>query len=239
MKKSLYLLFTSLCLFIFLAGLNHFPNTYTITIQTSKLLPNQIIHTTNAMYAFKNDTEILHAFYSFPWFTNKSKQANRLNAYYQQKMFNDYKKIVQLREQAMENTIPPNTSYAYDHTFEVTFLSYNFVSIMENTYEYAGGAHPESTYDAHTFSLKTGKELTLRNLFLSPNDKIEKQIKQKIIKAIRQTPEDYSPDAINIIENKTLDSFSFYIKDNAIVIYFNPYEIAPYARGLVEFKFEY
>ncbi|WP_242939748.1 DUF3298 and DUF4163 domain-containing protein [[Clostridium] polysaccharolyticum] len=193
---------------------------------------------TNATYTCKNGTEVFHAFYSFPQFTSTFTQSAAMNTFYLDKYFTDYKKIASLRDLAVTGTIPLNTSYAYDHTFEITYLSSNFISILENTYEYAGGAHPDSYYEAHTFSLNTGKQLSLSNLFLSSKANTEKTIKNFLIGEIHSKPDEYDSNAIDIVKNMPLESFHFYIKEGNVIIFFNPYEIAPYASGLVKFKYE-
>lgn len=116
-----------------------------------------------------------------------------------------------------------------------TFHGYKYLSFLENTYTFSGGAHPDIQNRAHTFSLITGKELTLEDLFPIPKEALENKIKNWIFDVIKNNPEEYYPDAANIIDSMQLESFNFYIKNNHVVIFFNPYDIAPYAKGLTEF----
>lgn len=211
----------------------------TTTTQTAKILPNDIIHTTTALNTYKNGIEVLHAYYSYPQFPDTFKQSITLNQFYIKQLYNDYKAIRELRNSALENEIPPNLSYASDHSFEVTLLTNHFLSILENDYQYAGGAQPDTSSKAHTFSLQTGRELTLESLFIKPRADIEKQIKAYIIEEIKKHPDDYYPDAAFTISNMSLESFRFFLSKEGITIFFNPFEISPYARGIVKFPLKF
>lgn len=239
MKKSLFLLISFLIFttsFLLYASTD---KTITTVAQTSKILPNDIILTTTTLNTYKNGIEVLHAYYSYPQLPDTFKQSIPINLFYTQQLFKDYKIIQELRNNALENEIPPNLSYAYDHTFEVTLLTDHFLSILENDYQYAGGAQPDTSSKAHTFSLQTGRELTLESLFIKPRADIEKQIKAYIIEEIKKHPDDYYPDAAFTISNMSLESFRFFLSKEGITVFFNPFEISPYARGIVKFPLKF
>lgn len=212
------------------------PTITTTSFQTEKNLPNNITHITYVTNSYQNNVESFHSYYSYPSFPPQFPQAEKLNYFYQNQFFKDFKKIQEIRNNANSVTLSENTVCAYDHTFEVQFLSHNFLSILENTYTYCGGLHADSVYEAHTFSLKNGSELKLENLLLGSVTDIEKKIKESIINSIKAAPDDFFPDAIEIVHNMPLDSFHFYINQNGIIIFFNTYEITPYAKGYVEFN---
>lgn len=235
MKKSLLFLILTLSFMTYLLCSANYNSTITTSTQTQKILPNDIIQITTALNTYKNGIEVLHAYYSYPQFPDSFKQSVALNQFYTKQLYNDYKNIQELRNTALENEIPPNLSYAYDHTFEVTFLTNHFLSILENDYQYAGGAQPDTSSKAHTFSLQTGRELTLESLFLKPRADIENKIKDYIIEEIKKHPDDYYPDAAFTISNMSLESFQFFLDKKGITIFFNPFEISPYARGIVKF----
>lgn len=239
MKKCLLFLILTFLFTTFVLCSANSNRTITITNHTTKILPNDIIHTTTALNTYKNNIEILHAYYSYPQFPDTFKQSIMLNQFYISQLYNDYKTIQELRNSALENEIPPNLSYAYDHTFEVTLLTDHFLSILENDYQYAGGAQPDTSSKAHTFSLQTGRELTLESLFIKPRADIEKQIKAYIIEEIKKHPDDYYPDAAFTISNMSLDNFQFFLNKEGITIFFNPFEISPYARGIVKFPLKF
>lgn len=235
MKKSLFFLILLLSLMTFLICNAKNNRTITTSAQTKKILPNDIVKITTAINTYKNTIEVFHAYYSYPQFPDSFEQAVPLNQFYIKQLYKDYEDIRNIRNAALENVIPPNLSYGYDHTFEVTFLTDHFLSILENDYQYAGGAQPDTFSKAHTFSLQNGKELSLENLFLKPKADTEKTVKNIIIEKIRKNPDDYYPDAVSTISDMTLDAFHFYLDKNGITIFFNPFEISPYAGGIVKF----
>lgn len=215
---------------------NKNPRDITITYQTQKTLPNSLIHKTYIVIEKQDDLEIFHGYYSFPNLPQTFHDAQSINSFYQTQFEKEYNKMKVLRNAAHQNILPLNTVYAYDHTFEVTFLSKHFLSILENTYTYAGGAHPDITNEAHTFSLQTGKEINLADLFLLSDIETDDYIKKFIINEIHKNPDEYFPDAIETLQNTPLDKFKFYINKYGIRIFFNPDEISPYVNGIVEFS---
>lgn len=50
-------------------------------------------------------------------------------------------------------------------TFEIHQPSANYVSILFTHYSQTGGAHPNTAYEGHTYSLLTGQPMTLMELF--------------------------------------------------------------------------
>lgn len=212
-------------------------NSHTVVEQTEKILPDKTTLTTLSIYTYKNNEEVMHAFYSYPQFLYNIKAAAKLNNFYTNKFFVDYKKIQLIGQSAINSPLSGNLVYAYDHTFETTYHSNKLISILENTYEYAGGTHSDNYLEGNTFSLQTGEVLTLGDLFESSKSETEQKIKNYIIEEINSNAEDYYPDALETISNYSLDSFNYYLKNETLIIFFNPYEIAPYPRGVVEFSF--
>ena len=90
---------------------------------------------------------------------------------------------------------------------------------------YTGGAHGNAFIKTFNYDLKTGKELSFRD--------VSKASLQDINKAIFAQAEGFYDDFKGIKEYPE----SFYIdKDGRVVIVFQQYEIAPYAVGIIEIK---
>ncbi|MGL5692988.1 MAG: RsiV family protein, partial [Peptostreptococcaceae bacterium] len=83
--------------------------------------------------------------------------------------------------------------------------------------------------------MKTGEVLNLEELFNSNVDYkgvINNEIRHQIENLVKKDKENEGIyQFIGISENQ-----QFYIQDNNIVIYFDLYEIAPYAAGIPEFR---
>ncbi|MBQ8002403.1 MAG: DUF3298 domain-containing protein, partial [Clostridia bacterium] len=91
-----------------------------------------------------------------------------------------------------------------------------------------GGAHPTSYQHAKTFDILNEKELVLSDVLNGNSEEINKLIYDAFIKKYGEDyfylSEEGIKNAINIVH--------WYITDNASVLYFNIYEVTPYAAGM-------
>ena len=118
----------------------------------------------------------------------------------------------------------------YDLSAAVCSLSGDVMSYMVNTYSYYGGAHGMTTVYYYNIDLKTGEELTEKNIY--PD--VDSQALAELLQAAlldqtglsRQELEErgYDFEALQPNEN-------FYLSDDSVFYYFNAYEIAPYCEG--------
>lgn len=108
----------------------------------------------------------------------------------------------------------------------------NIVSILEGIYSYTGGAHPNSAYFAEVYDTKTGKRLTLKDVV-----KDTSALKPVLLAAIQdQYPEAAFFDLENAIDTYfagMMDSLNWTVDNESMTFYFSPYDIAPYAQGLI------
>ena len=110
----------------------------------------------------------------------------------------------------------------------------NVISILIKYYKYSGGAHGYYEYVPYNIDLRDGNNLTLKEIFKKDVDYkeiIDKEI-QNQIKELGKKEKDLDKiyDFYGIKENQ-----KFYLEDGKIVIYFDLYDIAPYAAGIPEF----
>lgn len=122
-------------------------------------------------------------------------------------------------------------SYEFDGTFLVTFNREGVLSIVTDSYEYTGGAHGITAREGFTFSLKDGKQLSLDSLLNSSSgakNKLDKMLKEKANK-------DGNNDGFNGLKEDP----DFYVMENGITIFFQQYEIAPYAAGFPTYTFNF
>lgn len=112
----------------------------------------------------------------------------------------------------------------------------DIISIPATYYQYTGGAHGLTTKLTYNYDLNTGKEVRLNDLFKKDFD--YKSIMNEIIRNdIAKEPSIY-------FENGALfkgvnENQAYYLSRDGIIIYFQQYEIAPYASGIREFKIPY
>ncbi len=118
---------------------------------------------------------------------------------------------------------------------QVGSQSQDRLSLYVDYYQYTGGAHGLTERRAYNIDLKTGKELTLKDLFPEGSNYRE-EINQFIEKQINAHPENYFTDPEMGGFTGIAEDQSFYLEDDYLVIYFGLYEIAPYASGIPEFR---
>lgn len=121
--------------------------------------------------------------------------------------------------------------------YKVSYNKNNLISISITNYEYTGGAHGSADTRNYTIDMKTGKELTLKDIFKEKADFkeiINKEIENKI--KIQTESGEFSYFDGEMGFKSISENQSFYIKDGKLVIHFGLYEIAPYASGMPEFE---
>lgn len=112
----------------------------------------------------------------------------------------------------------------------------NVLSITILYYTDTGGAHGNSFRVPYNYDLRTGDELKLKDLFV-PGYNYMPVINQEIKRQIRQQPDLYYHDQYAFKTVKP--DQTFYLSPDSLVIYFNPYDIAPFSTGIPEFKIPY
>ena len=150
-------------------------------------------------------------------------------------------------EEADRGGFPLRTFQLYSD-YRVTCNRNGLLSITCEFYEYTGGAHGMTVRDSYNIDPCTGRQLALKDMFKEGTD--YKEIINREIK--RQMAAD--PDKYFTGEEwgfKTIsDNQAFYLEDAGtaedgispagnvpgLVVYFDLYEIAPYAAGFPEFK---
>lgn len=121
--------------------------------------------------------------------------------------------------------------YNFSQTFAVTFNREGILSVVADQYSYTGGAHGGTIRTAHTFSLKDGAELELNDLL-----KAEPNYKQKLIKLIKESTKEIAfPDVVAELS----DQPAFFVTESGIAIFYQQYEIAPYAAGIPTYIYNF
>ncbi|MFP4016698.1 MAG: DUF4163 domain-containing protein [Halanaerobiales bacterium] len=136
--------------------------------------------------------------------------------------------------------------YAKEYDFE--FLKYQIInscsvenneeilSLVISEYQYAGGAHGSTYVQAFNIDIKTGEDISLEE-YLKKYDQYDysiEDIKSIIISEVKESSEDYYPDAVDMI--KVRENFNYYLEDNVLTIYFQGYEIT--VSGNTSFKID-
>lgn len=182
-----------------------------------------------------NNKKYINSIINIPLIITENKSIERkINNQIKQDIMNSYYSIEaeakRYYESSPKEEIRP---YIYNVNFEVKKNSDNMLSIVVTYYQDSGGAHGFYENESYNIYMANGENLSLENLFNKDKDykividnNIREQIKEKTKNGENTEPYDFK--GINKDQK-------FYIQDDNIVIYFDLYEIAPYAAGIPEF----
>ncbi|MEG0905777.1 MAG: WG repeat-containing protein [Cellulosilyticaceae bacterium] len=122
----------------------------------------------------------------------------------------------------------------YYSDFEVTYYKENLLvlKILSSTYPF-GAAHPMPTIKTPVINLATGEIYKLEDLFNTQKDwKGElNTLLQEMAKKEPISDTLFSDTNVEIGENQP-----FYVDNEALYIYYPPYEIGPYSSGIITFR---
>ncbi len=151
-----------------------------------------------------------------------------------------YRMAVEQYRESMEHDYPVREFQA-EQNYTVTYRQNCTLSLYYDRYEYTGGAHGNTVRRSDTWNLQTGRRLSLSQLFPGNANyrtylirTIQKQIADQIKAGDNPYFEDYEKNVSN-----SFNQSNFYLKPEGLVIYFQLYEIAPYAAGIREFVIPY
>lgn len=150
-------------------------------------------------------------------------------------ILNFYEQSLKEAQSYLEDFELDKSNFVADASYEVKKNTPNVISIIVKYYKYSGGAHGTYEYVPYNIDLRDGNNLTLKEIFKNDvnykiiiNKEIEKQISEM---GQKEKGLDKVYDFNGIKENQ-----KFYLKNGEIVIYFDLYEVAPYAAGIPEFE---
>lgn len=101
---------------------------------------------------------------------------------------------------------------------------------------FTGGAHGNHMLTAYTMNTKTGTVYKKLSDLFQKDSGYNHILTTKILAKIKENPDMYFPNAADTIREMD-GSYNFFLDGNEIVIYFNEYDIAPYAAGRIYFRF--
>lgn len=186
------------------------------------------------LYADDGKTPIISVYASYPQVSGKKGRA------FVEKMNTQFKEIYEDFEGQiswMKNDIAEFYEEAKDDEF-ITFPFENYMSytvtrntkgIFSVTIEesfYSGGAHPYGDRISLTYDTETGKELKLTDILKKSQEETDAFVIEKFY-------EEYAGFELWDLEEEAPD-VSYCINDDNLVLYFQQYQIGPYAMGFPE-----
>lgn len=151
-----------------------------------------------------------------------------------------YRQAVAAYQESLQSGYPFHPYDAVLH-YEITYNQNCHLSMYRDQYQFTGGAHGGTIRSSDTWNLETGRRLPLPSLFPPGQDYKAFLVEQILLQADRemqQNPGIYFEDYRSLIV-KNFNEESYYLTPSGLAVYYQQYEIAPYATGIVVFTIPY
>lgn len=171
---------------------------------------------------------------SMPTFSNLSDYA--FQQYINQRMNDTVKGYQNEINVVLDEDTPLTTKYRYNVDFN-RYNNDNYISLVISQNYQTGGMRSNAWKDTYNVDVTKNTEIYLKDIFDATVD-----YKQEIISEINKQAEDKNYELVGGNGLSDIpETQKFYIKDGALVIYFDPAAIAPYVYGELHFEmpFEY
>ena len=165
---------------------------------------------------------------------------------------NHRKEVNYFYQQDIENGTPKDElpmwyNYEYGLTTRFSDGKEGILNFVAETFEYKGGAHPNSWNQWMNFEKSTGKLLTLKDVFMAGSEKpMSEMLLEELITEMAARLEDSSITSLEGLQNAgILNATDMYVPDNfllekdAVSFLYNKYDIAPYAVGVITLSLPY
>lgn len=139
-------------------------------------------------------------------------------------------------EELVDGKYPRQVPYEYSESYTIEHNKDAYVSITTHVYQYMGGAHGMTAQQTYHYDLEKESALNLSDFFDSSSD-YEDKINAAVVQGIKDEQYEYylGDEGFPGINGET----NFYFDEEGLHVYFQQYEIAPYAAGLPEFVIPY
>ncbi|NLD60584.1 MAG: DUF3298 and DUF4163 domain-containing protein [Clostridiales bacterium] len=205
------------------------------------------VETKSLVKSFTHDnTTVLTYTIHYPQFASAlyPVTAQMINAYYRNRANHLARRIaLQMYPQAVEGYRDsveqgyPFNEYQVFRTFEVTYAQGCLASLYLDLYQYTGGAHGTTVRSSDTWDLSRAERLPIRAVFPG-NPDYRADLIAAVQAEIRRNSDLYFDNAVELAE-ENFDENNFYLTPDALVIYYQQYDIAPYAYGIPQFRIPY
>lgn len=159
----------------------------------------------------------------------------QVDAFYEYASTTMYENAVETYQYTQEEGFPFNP-YDAMLTYNVAYNQDCYLSMYRDQLEYTGGAHPNTLRYSDTWNLNTGAVVPLSGFFPS-GFYYQRYLLAIILKEADRVMEQepiYFEDYRKLIVER-FDPKNYYLSPCGLVIYYQQYDIAPYATGIVEF----
>ena len=217
-------------------------------IKTVEITTKQGQHKITPVTAWKdikseNGTTLINIRYSYPVIDNpeNNEYISKLNDEYKEyatKFIEEAEANKEDSELLLEQKGEYYSPIVYELSYEVQADRLDILSITNYCYYNLGGAHPNTTRQSRTFDMKNEKELALSDVVNGNDDERHTMVYDVFIKYFEETYEGFNAEMAKQIDEEA-DNVHFYLTDDALVLYFDVYQVAPYVLQYPTVKLEY
>jgi hypothetical protein len=221
----------------------------TAVTETSMAAPalSWSIKTTDRTYMAKDGSVVLAVTSSLPSIANASANPAgvKINTYFDRLAQDVLKADEQVATEAVgayEEMGGDFFAWSDDLSGEVVWQNSDFASTVTSQSNYFGGAHSNTTQSSATFDLSSGEVVPLTSFFKITATQVTNRIVDLVYEQTSTLKDEsgillYDCDEATIREALKLENY--YLASQGLVVFFQPYDIAPYAAGLPEFTIPY
>ena len=137
------------------------------------------------------------------------------------------KDAADLRTAMGDNFRPQEFNLSYD----VMLNRNNMISIRMTDYKNMNGAHPSTNYYSRTFQMVLEKELALTDVLDADPEKVNETVNNAFSGFIAELSKDGDASEVAANIKNQSGNVSWYLNDDALVLYFNQYQVGAYALG--------
>jgi len=130
------------------------------------------------------------------------------------------------------------THYAAELTARVERNDGVYLSVVCEMYEFTGGVHGNLALRSDTFLAATGERVGLYDLFAVGEAEYLPFLQEFLAAELSKQPDLYYENAPQQVA-QLFDPAHFYLTDEGLTLYFQMYDVAPYAAGVPTFTLPY
>ena len=171
--------------------------------------------------------------------------SEQLNTYLQRRLDQAEQQEAEALEACQAAEGAGETFYGWTSFYDITAqrVDENYVSVVAYSSVYLGGAHPDNNQAAMNFDTATGSLLSLSSIFKSESKEF---ILSKLLYRLSEMKSSFL--LFDGYENTVREKFeqmpadmtqNWYLTNQGVVFFYNPYEISPYASGVVSVELSY
>lgn len=152
-----------------------------------------------------------------------------------------------LKNATSKDDLPTWYNYEYGLTTHFSEGKEGILNFTSDTFEYTGGAHPNSWNIWLNFDKSNGRLLTLKDVFMAGSEKpMSEMLLKELIEEMADRLEDSNIKSLKDLQDAgILDSTPMYVPENFLLekeevsFLYNKYDIAPYSVGVITLSLPY